>query len=251
MPALRVAGENVIHLDLGVFRRPAAAILPVRHDVVPIAAQFQPGHAARHIVHVSEQQLDAAHFDGAIVQLPHLLQTHRRIFLGIEVGVEQGDRRRELRHVDLGAEGDALLALAGRQRIDHGVVQRILREKRQAIFTAVIIDRPAEHRLHAGQLRQLRRLIDAAAAGGEFIHLLQRHHVDVHRANRLGDGGHVADLAGGDIEAGDADLRRLLQFVGFVFQAAQRAGHFAAVGVAVGMPGVGRGPGAGREAKGQ
>ncbi|MNH36441.1 hypothetical protein D3C79_972310 [compost metagenome] len=93
--------------------------------------------------------------------------------------------------------------------------------------------------MHAGQLGQLRRLIEFPTAAGELVHFLQRHHVNVHRLDRLGDGGHVADFSGGNIEAGDADFRRLLQVMGFVFQATERAGHFAAVGVAVGIAGSG------------
>ncbi|MNE98760.1 hypothetical protein D3C80_1973250 [compost metagenome] len=67
MPALGIAAKDIIDFDFSIFRRPTAAILRRGHDVVPITAQFGPGDAARHVVHVAEQQLDAAHFNGAIV----------------------------------------------------------------------------------------------------------------------------------------------------------------------------------------
>ncbi|MNS71375.1 hypothetical protein D3C72_1047430 [compost metagenome] len=93
--------------------------------------------------------------------------------------------------------------------------------------------------MHTGQFGQFLRLIELAAAAGQFVHLLQRHHIDIHRLDRFGDCGHVADLASGDIETGYADLRCLLQAIGFVFQTAKRTGHFTAIGVAVGMATIG------------
>ncbi|MOA33330.1 hypothetical protein D3C78_1546170 [compost metagenome] len=125
MPALGIAAKDVVDLDFRIFRRPTAAILRGRHNVVPVAAEFSPGNAARNVVHVAKQQLDTAHFDGAIVQLAHLIQTHGRIFFSIQMSVDQRNRRRKLGHVGLGAEGNALFTLTGGQRVNFAVMQRI------------------------------------------------------------------------------------------------------------------------------